>query len=130
MPLAGDRQRDAGQHAVAPARQQPHAGAQRRFVLDLGQDPPADRDDRIGGEHQRVRLARRDRLGFLARQPQRMLARQLALGNAFVDVGGDDRVGHHADAREQVEAARARRGEDQPHVWLSPYSRAGLRGRA
>ena len=41
---------------------------------------------------------------------------QLALGHALVDVGGNDRVRHDADAREQVEPARARRGEDQPHA--------------
>ena len=38
--------------------------------------------------------------------------------HALVDVGGIDRVGHDADAGEQVEAARARRGEDQPHQAL------------
>ena len=38
------------------------------LVLDLGQDAAADRDDRVGGEHQRVRLARRDRLR-LSRAP-------------------------------------------------------------
>ena len=59
---------------------------------------------------------RRDRFGLLARQPQRMVARQLALRHALVDVGGIDRVGRDADAREQVEAARARRSEDQPHL--------------
>ena len=107
--------------------QQRHAGAQRRLVLDLGQDPPADRDHRVGGQHQRVGLARRDRLGLLARQPQRMVARQLALGHALVDVGGDDGIGHDADAGEQVEAARARRSEDQPHLM---DSRAVPRGRA
>ena len=30
----------------------------RRFVLDLGQDAPPDRDHRVGGEHQRVGLVR------------------------------------------------------------------------
>ena len=57
----------------------------------------------------------RDRFGLLARQPQRMHARQLAARNAFVDVGGNDRVRLDPDARKQVEAARARRSEDQPH---------------
>ena len=100
------------------------------LILDLGQDPPADRNDRVGGKDERVRLLRRDRFRLLAREAQRMLARQLALRHALVDVGGDDRVRHDADAREQVEAARARRGEDQPHAAFSPCSRAGLRGRA
>ena len=85
------------------------------LVLDLGQDPPPDRDDRIGGQHQRVGLLRRDRFGLGARQAQRMVARQLALGHALVDVGGNDRVRDDADPGEQVETARARRGEDQPH---------------
>ena len=102
----------------------------RRLVLDLGQDPPADRDDRVGGKHERVGMRGGDRQRLLPRQAQRMVARQLALGHAFVDIGGNDRVGRDADAREQVEAARARRGEDQPHAWLSRYSRAGPRGRA
>ena len=52
---------------------------------------------------------------FLPRQAQRMLARQLALGHALVDVGGNDGIGHHPDAGEQVETARARRGEDETH---------------
>ena len=47
-----------------------------------------------------------------------MVARKLALGHAFVDVGGVDRVRGDADAGEQVEAPRARRGEDQPHQAL------------
>jgi hypothetical protein len=37
------------------------------------------RDDRVGCQHQRVRMLR-DRLGLLPRQPQRVVARQLARG--------------------------------------------------
>ena len=57
----------------------------------------------------------RDGLGLFAGEPLRMLARKLTLRNALVDVGRDDRVGDDADTREQVETARARRSEDQPH---------------
>ena len=39
----------------------------------------------------------------------------LAFGHAFVDVGGNDRVRNDADAGKQVEAARARGREYQPH---------------
>ena len=53
--------------------------------------------------------------GLFARQPKRVIARKLAFRHALVDIGRNDRVGRHPDAREEVEAARARRGEDQPH---------------
>ena len=59
----------------------------------------------------------------------RVIARQFARGHALIDIGRFDRVGLDADAVEQVEAARARRSEDQPHAG-QPDSRAGLRGRA
>ena len=100
---------------MTAAGQQLHAGAERGLVLDLGQDPAANRDHRVGGEHQRFGMALLDRIRLLDRQPQRMDARQFAGGNALVDMGGIDRVGHDADPGEQVEAARARRSEDQPH---------------
>ncbi len=115
MPPPGSGQRDAGQHAVPAARQQRHAGAQRRFVLDLGQDAAADRDDRVGGKHQRVGMQRGDRRAFSRARRSAWSRGSSPLRDAFVDVGGNDRVGHDADAGEQVEAARARRGEDQPH---------------
>ena len=73
------------------------------------------RDDGIRREHQRVRLLRRHGFCFLACEPKRMLARKLAARDALIDVGGKDRVGLNADAGKEVETARARRGEDQPH---------------
>ena len=57
-----------------------------------------------------------DRFRFLARQAPRMFARQLALGHALVDIGGNHRVGNDSDAGEKVETARARGSEDQPHL--------------
>ena len=129
MAAAGDRQRDAGQHAMAAAGQQPHAGAQRRLILDLGQDAPADRDDRIGREHERVRLLRGDRLRLLARQPQRMLARQLALAARSRRC----RQGPTASGSTPMRASRSRRrglAEARTSRIVSPGSRAGLRGRA
>ena len=78
---------------MATARQQRHACAQRRFILDLGQDAAPDRDDGVGGQHQIIGIARGDRVGLLDGQAQGMVARQLALGHALVDVGGIDRVG-------------------------------------
>ena len=38
-------QRDRRKHAVPAARQQLEASPRGRFVLGLGQDPPADRDE-------------------------------------------------------------------------------------
>ena len=62
--LPGSGQSDAGQHAVPAPGQQRHAGAERRLVLDLGQDPPADRHDRVGGQHQIVGMRRGDGRAF------------------------------------------------------------------
>jgi hypothetical protein len=44
-----------------------------------------------------------------------MVARKLALCDAFVDVGRGNNIGMNADPRQEVEAARARRGKDEPH---------------
>jgi len=80
----------------------------------------------VGREHQRVRLPCRHRQGLFARKAQRMVARQLARRNAFVDVGRDDCVRDHSDARQQVEPAWACRGEDKAglfrHSGLDPES--------
>ena len=63
---ARNRQCDARKHAMAAAGQQPHAGAQSLLVLDLGQDAPAHGNDRVGCEHERVRLLRAHRGGLFA----------------------------------------------------------------
>src|SRR6185369_6520891 len=110
-----NRERYARQHPVPPAREEAHAGPQRVFIFHLGEDAPPDRDDRIRGKDERFRLLRRNRLRLLERQPQRMLPRELAIRHALVHIRGHDRVRSHSDAGEQVEAARARRGEDQAH---------------
>ena len=70
---------------------------------------------------------RGDRFRFLSREAQRMLTRKLALRDALVDIGGNDPVGNDSDAGEQVETARTRGSEDQPHVM---GNRAVLRVRA
>jgi hypothetical protein len=44
-----------------------------------------------------------------------MLPWEFALRNAFVHVSGKDRIRCNADAREEVEAARTRGSEDEPH---------------
>ena len=91
---------------MPPSRQQLHAGAQGRLVLDLGQDAAADGDHRVSRQHQSVRLLRRDGFRFLPREPQRMLPRKLAPRHALINVGGYDCVRLDADAGEEVEAAR------------------------
>ena len=100
---------------MAAAREQGHAVAQRGLILDLGQDPPTDRDHRISGQHQIVGKQRGDRGGLLASQPLGMDARQFAGGDAFIDFGGVDGIGHNPDPGQQVEPARARRRQDQAH---------------
>ena len=49
---SGRAQHDGGQHAVAAAGQQRQAGARLGLGLRLGQDAPAGRDDRVGGQHE------------------------------------------------------------------------------
>ena len=81
-------------------------------------------------EHQRVRLARRDRLGFFARQSKRVIARKLALHNTLVDVGGNDGIGRDPNPCEQVETPRACRGEDETQVqvpWGPGPPRPGMK---
>src|SRR5437868_9659215 len=62
--VAGNGQGNGSEYAVAPAGQQLHAGAQGGFVLDLGQDPPPDRDDSVGRQHQRFGLRGGDGFGL------------------------------------------------------------------
>ena len=62
-----------------------------------------------------MRFLRRDRLGLGASQTQRMIAWQLTPGHALVDIGWHHLVRCHSDAGEEVETARARGREYQPH---------------
>ena len=79
-----------------------------------------DPDDRVGGKDQGAGMACFDCLCFLDRKAQGMIARQLAPGTAFVDMGRVHSVGDDADPGKQVEAAGARRGEDQAHQAAGP----------
>ena len=113
---AGIGQGDAGQHPVAAAGQQLHAGAQ----ASPRPRPWAGSAGRPRRPCRRPAPARRARSAATAsafsRASRSAWSRGSSpFGHAFVDVGGDDRVGHDADPRQQVEAARARRGEDEPH---------------
>ena len=55
-----------------------------------------------GGKHQRVRRLRHGRFGLAEGEARRMRARRLASRGGFVDVGGDDPVGHDAEPGKQV----------------------------
>ena len=67
----------------------------------------------VRGEDQRIRV--RDRPGLRGGDPSRVGDRKLAPQRCLVDLGGHDRIGHHADPREQIEPSRRSRGEDEPH---------------
>jgi len=60
-------------------------------------------------------VPRRNRFCLLDGKPQRMVARQLSWRHSFVDMCGINRVGFDADAVQEVEAAGARRSQDQAH---------------
>ena len=94
------------------AGEQPQA--LRRLVeqLGLGQDAPADRHHRVGGDDVGSRQFliephdRERRLGFRARQPVGAGARQLALLGHLVDVGGAQRVRLDAGLIDERQPAR------------------------
>jgi len=58
-------------------------------------------------------MALRDRAGLGLGQAAGMLVRQLVLQRALVECRGFDQVGADADLRQQIQAARRGRGEDQ-----------------
>ena len=100
---------------MAPSGKERHASSKRQFILDLWQDSAADCDYGVGGENQRFGVFGGDGHGLRLRKTQCMLARELALGDALVNVGRVDTVRSDADPGKQVEAPRTRRSEDQPH---------------
>ncbi len=91
--------------AVAAPREQAQRRPRLLLALRLGEDPPAGGDHRIGGEHQRARLAHG--LGLLGGHPAGVAMRKLAPARRLVDLGRQDRVGDHADAPQEREPSRA-----------------------
>ena len=72
----------------------------------------------------------RNGLGLFACQPKRMIAWNFGLGHALVDVGGNYGIGRNADAGEQIETPRARRGEDETQAqvpWGPGPPRPGMK---
>jgi hypothetical protein len=72
------------------------------------------------GEYQRVRFPLRHGLRLFDRQPQRVVARELSGGDAFIHIGGQDGGGHDSYSRQQVHSAGACGSEDEPH-WPRAY---------
>jgi hypothetical protein len=95
--LARNGENDCSQNAVAAAGKQAHALAKGRFVFDLWKNPSADRDNCIGCKNQCLRFDLRDNPCFFPSKPQRVVAWAFALGNAFIDIGWNNRG--LADAR-------------------------------
>ena len=65
-------------------------------------------------------MAHLDRVSLPDRQSQRMVARQLAGQNGFIDIRVIDCLRSNSDPGKQVEATRTRRGEDQLHQAAGP----------
>ena len=87
---------------MAPAGQQLHA-QRDSLIFNLRQDASSDRDNRVRREHQSRPDAGRDGRS-LSRASRSAWPRGSSPCGTLVDVGGHDLIGHHADAREQVEA--------------------------
>jgi len=80
------------------------AGLVQALAIELG--------DLIGPDHQRLRKARGDRAGFLLRQAQRGLRRQLAGPRRLVHVRGGD-LERQAQARQELAPVGGSGGENQ-----------------
>jgi hypothetical protein len=91
---------------VATAREKREAGARRGFILGFGQDAPPNRNHRIGGQHETIGMARRDRSGLLLRQAQGVAGRQFARVRRFVEIGRINGSGGYPNLPQQIEASR------------------------
>ena len=98
-------------HAVPAAGEQGQEAPRLGLVGRLAQYAAAYADHGIRGQHQGFH--RRQRQGLLPRQAGGQPVRLLGLLRCLVDLGRDHLVRHHADARQQFQAARAGGSQDQ-----------------
>ena len=100
---------------MAAAGEEREEGGRLGGVGGLAEQPPAEGDDGVGGQHHLV-VSRGDGLGLGHGQAQGAGAGGLAAARGLVDLGGEDGVGDDADLREQLAPARAGGREDQPRA--------------
>ena len=104
------------------AGEQAEAGVRLAADLAFGQDPPPDRDHRVGrerderGEVRDLGCARGRSFRLLRRQPLSQRARLLVASGRLIDLGRQNGFRVDADLGEQREAAGRPRGQDQPRA--------------
>jgi hypothetical protein len=101
--------------AVTAAGQEGKAGAGLFLALRLGQYPAAGGDHRIARQDESAQMARGYCRRFFGGQAARVVGGQLARKRAFIDIGGIDGIGRHADLREQIKATGRCGSKDQAH---------------
>ncbi len=135
MPLAAlwRDQTDRGMHAMRAAGQQPKTLRRLRRDLAFRQDAAPDADHGVGGENIAVgELGSRRRdpgggAGLLAREARRERARQFGLAGRFIEIAGQKRIRLDPDLLQQFEAARRRRGQNEPWPPFAAFKGCGLR---
>ncbi len=104
----------AGEDAMIASRQQLQKAGRLGLVSRLFQQTTPHSHHSVGGQDHVVRMAFSHDGGLGTGQALGQTRRRLGPLGRFVDVGRIDQIGRNADQRQQLNAARARRGQDQP----------------